>query len=86
VASRNLRVVIVLRKNVSTIARLALVAGVVATTLLSAATANAGTVGIDGDALHYEAAPGEFNELYITLQSGRFTIQDGTGAHATRCS
>jgi hypothetical protein len=79
VASRNLRVVIVLRKNVSTIARLALVAGVVATTLLSAATANAGTVGIDGDALHYEAAPGEFNELYITLQSSRFTIQDGTG-------
>lgn len=47
--------------------------------LLVTGTAAAGTVGIDGDAVHYEAAPGEFNELYIALQGGEFTIQDGTG-------
>jgi hemolysin type calcium-binding protein len=46
--------------------------------LLAAGTAAAGTVGIDGDTLHYEAAPGEFNELYLLLQGGEFTVQDGT--------
>ena len=45
--------------------------------LLAAGTAVAGTVGIDGDTLRYDAAPGEFNQLAIMLQSGRFTIQDG---------
>lgn len=48
-----------------------------------AAPAAAGTVGIEdwasGKVLHYVAAPGEFNELSIMLQGGRFTIQDGTG-------
>jgi hypothetical protein len=42
-------------------------------------TATAGTVGIDGDTLHYEASAGEFNELNVMLQGGQFTIQDGTG-------
>ena len=45
--------------------------------LFAAGTAVAGTVGIDGDTLRYDAAPGEFNQLAIMLQSGRFTIQDG---------
>src|SRR3954469_18877031 len=31
-----------------------------------------------GRAVVYQAEPGEFNELSIMLQSGRFTIQDGT--------
>jgi hypothetical protein len=59
--------------------RLALLALFTSTALLVAGgTATAGTVGIDDDTLHYVAAPGEFNELFIALQGGEFTIQDGT--------
>jgi hypothetical protein len=47
--------------------------------LLVTGTAFAGTVGIDDHTLYYKAAPGEFNELNVMLQSGEFTIQDGTG-------
>jgi Ca2+-binding RTX toxin-like protein len=48
----------------------------------AAVPASAATVGIEdgesGKVLRYVAEPGEWNELYIMLQSGRFTIQDGT--------
>ncbi|HEX8085107.1 MAG TPA: hypothetical protein VF529_12520 [Solirubrobacteraceae bacterium] len=43
-----------------------------------AAPAFGATVRIQDGDLVYTAAPGEFNELNITLQGGRFTIQDGT--------
>src|SRR5438552_19037267 len=46
--------------------------------LLATGTAAAGTVGIAGDTLRYDAKPGEFNELNVMLQGGEFTIQDGT--------
>ena len=56
----------------------ALVLVALTASLLAADTAVAGTVGIEGDTLHYVAAPGEFNALTIMLQGDRFTIQDGS--------
>jgi hypothetical protein len=47
--------------------------------VLIAGGAAASTVSIDGDTLRYDAAPGEFNELNISLQSGEFTVQEGEG-------
>jgi hypothetical protein len=51
--------------------------------LLFAGYAVASTVGIDGDTLRFDAGPGEFNEVDIMLQSGQFTVQDGTGGPNT---
>ena len=61
--------------------RLAAVVFIAAFVALSA-QACAGTVSeqwvAGGRAVVYDAAPGEYNELSIMLQSGQFTIQDGT--------
>jgi Ca2+-binding RTX toxin-like protein len=48
--------------------------------LLGAGGTAASTVSIDGDTLRYDAAPGEFNELNISLQSGEFIVQEGFGS------
>jgi Ca2+-binding RTX toxin-like protein len=45
----------------------------------AASPAGAATVGVEhGGTLRYSAAAGEMNELFVNLQEGRFTIQDGT--------
>jgi hypothetical protein len=45
----------------------------------AASPAGAATVGVGhGGTMRYATAAGELNELYINLQDGRFTIQDGT--------
>jgi hypothetical protein len=55
---------------------------VLASAFAFAAPAPAATVGVadrdGGRTLVYAADPGEFNELTIMLQGGRFTVQDGT--------
>src|SRR4051812_14346405 len=56
----------------------------IAALLAVTGTATAGTVGIDGDTLHYEASPGEFNELNVMLQGASSRSRTAPAVRATR--